>query len=75
MDLIQHKIDRDTKNPILRCFAFFSKLKAGDIMTKGQHMNFQTFSNLQFRPLRKIFFIVLALTWKTRAMKIYPLYL
>ena len=52
-DLIQYNIVGDTKAPLLRCFLFISKLKAGDIMTTGQYMNYQTFSNLQFRPLLK----------------------
>ena len=41
----------DTKAPLLRCFPFISKLKGEDIITTGQYMNYQTFSNLQFRPL------------------------
>ena len=52
-NLIEYNIARDTKAPLLRCFPFNSKLKAGDIITFGQCMNYQTFSNLQFRPLLK----------------------
>ena len=52
-DLIEYKIVGDTKAPLLRCFPFISKLKSGDIITTGQYMNYQTFSNLQFRPLLK----------------------
>ena len=52
-DLIEYNIVGDTKAPLLRCFPFISKLKAGDIITTGQYMNYQTFSNLQFRPLLK----------------------
>ena len=55
-DLIEYNIVGDTKAPLLRCFPFISKLIAGDIITTGQYMNYQTFSNLQFRPLLKIFF-------------------
>ena len=55
-DLVEYSIVADTKAPLLRCFPFISKLKGGDIMTTGQYMNYQTFSNLQFRPLLKIFF-------------------
>ena len=55
-DLVEYNIVRDTKAPLLRCFPFISKLKGGDIITTGQYMNCQTFSNLQFRPLLKIFF-------------------
>ena len=52
-DLIEYNIVCDTKIPLLRCFPFISKLKAGDVLTTGQYMNYQTFSNLQFRPLLK----------------------
>ena len=55
-DLIEYNIIGDTKTPMLRCFLFISKLKSGDILTTGQYMNYQTFSNLQFRPLLKNFF-------------------
>ena len=53
MDLIKYNIVGDTKAPLLRCFLFISKLKAGDIITTGENMNYQSFSNLQFRPLHK----------------------
>ena len=52
-DLIEYNIVGDTKAPLLRCFPFISKLKSGDIITTGQYLNYQTFSNLQFRPLLK----------------------
>ena len=52
-DLIEYNIVGDTKAPLLRCFLFISKLKSGHIITTGQYMNYQTFSNLQFRPLLK----------------------
>ena len=55
-ELIEYNIIGDTKAPLLRCFPFISKLKSGDIVTTGQYMNYQTFSNLQFRPLLKSFF-------------------
>ena len=51
--LIEYNIVGDTKAPLLRCFPFISKLKSGDIITTGQYMNYQTFSNLQFKPLLK----------------------
>ena len=50
-DLKEYIIFGDTKAPLLRCFLFISKLKAGEIITTGQYMNHQTFSNLQVRPL------------------------
>ena len=52
-DLVEYNIVGDTETPLLRCFPFISKLKGGDIITTGQYMNYQTFSNLQFRPLLK----------------------
>ena len=52
-DLIQYKIVGGTKVPLLRCFLFISKLMSRYIVTTGQCMNYQTFSNLQFRPLLK----------------------
>ena len=52
-DLVEYNIVGDTKAPLLRCFPFISKLKGGDIITTGQYMNYQTLSNLQFRPLLK----------------------
>ena len=35
-DLIDYKIVGYMKTPLVRCFAFLSKLKAGDIITTGQ---------------------------------------
>ena len=55
-DIVEYKIVGNTKTPLLRCFPFISKLEEGDIITTGQYMNYQTFSNLQFRPLLKNFF-------------------
>ena len=52
-DLVEYNNVGDTKAPWIRCFPFISKLKGGDIITTGQYMNYQTFSNLQFRPLLK----------------------
>ena len=48
-DIVEYNIVGDTKAPLLRCFPFTSKLKSGDLITTGQYMNYQTFSNLQFR--------------------------
>ena len=74
-NLVEYSNVGDTKAPLLRCFPFISKLKGGNIITTGQYMNYQTFSNLQFRPLLKKSFTVFTLTWETRAMKKYALYL
>ena len=54
-ELLEHNNVGDTKAPLLRCFPFISNLKAGDIITSGQYMNYQTFNNLQLRPLLKSF--------------------
>ena len=55
-NLVEYNIVGDTKTPLLRCFPSISKLKGGDIITTGQYMNYQTFSNPQLRPLLKNFF-------------------
>ena len=52
-NIVEYKIVGDTNVPLLRCFPFISKVKGGDIITTGQYMNYQTFSNLQFWPLLK----------------------
>ena len=49
-DPVEYNIVGDTKAPMLRRFPFIWKLKSGDIITTGQYMNYQTFSNLQFIP-------------------------
>ena len=41
------------ENSIAALLSLYSKLKSGDIITTGQHMNYQSFSKLQFRPLLK----------------------
>ena len=51
--IVECNIVGDTKAPLLRCFPFISELKGGDIITTGQYMTYQTFNNLQFRPLLK----------------------
>ena len=50
-DIVEYNIVGDTKAPLLGCLPFISQLKSGDIITTGQYMNYQTFSNLQFRRL------------------------
>ena len=54
-DIVKYIIVGDTKMPLLRYFPFISKFKSGDIITTGQYMNYQTFSNFQFRRLLKNF--------------------
>ena len=51
--LIEYKIVGAAKALLLPCFPFISQLKAGDVITTGQYMNYQTLSNLQFRSLLK----------------------
>ena len=60
-DVIEYNIVGDTKAPLLRCLLFIWKLKLGDIITTGQYMNYQTFSNLRFKPLLKNFFFHICL--------------
>ena len=55
-DIVEYKIVGNTKTPLFRCFSFISKLKSGDILTTGQYMNYQTFSNLHNRRLLKNLF-------------------
>ena len=52
-DLVEYNFVGDTEAPLLRRFPFISKLKGGDNIAFGQYMNYQTFSNLQFRLLLK----------------------
>ena len=52
-DLIEYNIVGETKASLLRCFPFLSKLKAGDVTTTGEYINYQTFSHRPFRPLLK----------------------
>ena len=52
-DFVENNIVGDTKAPLLRCFPLISNLKSGDIITTGQYMTYQTFSNLQFRRFLK----------------------
>ena len=40
-ELIEYNIVADRQAPLLRCFPFISKLKAGDFITTGQYMNYQ----------------------------------
>ena len=55
-DQVEYNIVGDTRAPLLRCFLFISKLKGGAIIATGEYVNYQAFSNLQFRPLLKNFF-------------------
>ena len=52
-DIIEYTLVGDTKTPLLRCIPFISKVKSGDIISTGQYMNYQSFTNLQFKKLLK----------------------
>ena len=52
-DIMEYKKVGDTKTPLLRCIPFISKVKNGDIISRGQYMNYQSFTNLQFKKLLK----------------------
>ena len=58
LDLTEYNIVDITKTPLVRCFIFISKLKAGDIKTTGQYMNYQSFSKLQIQTAAQKKFIV-----------------
>ena len=74
-DLIEYNIIGDTKAPLLRWFPSISNLKSGDIKTTGQYMNYQTFSNLQFKPLLKNCFHSIQIDLRDTSGEKYPLYL
>ena len=72
-DIVEYNIVGDTKVPLVRCFPFISKLKSGDIITTGHNMNYQTFSNLQFRRLLNYSFHSIHLICETRLVRVFPL--
>ena len=74
-DLIEYNIVGDTKAPLLRCFPFILKLKSRDIITTGHYMNYQTFKNLQFRPLLKNSFHSIHIYLRDTSVEKNPLYL
>ena len=74
-DTVEYNSVGDTKAPLLRSFPFISKLKGRDIITTGQYMNYQTFSNLQFRPLLKNSFHSIHIDLRDPSGEKYPLYL
>ena len=48
-DKVEYSSFGEPNAPLLRCFPFISNLKSGDIITTGQYMNYQIFSNFQFK--------------------------
>ena len=68
-DLSDYKKNGETEALLLRCFTFFSKLKAGEVFTTRGYMNYQIISNLQISVVLKMFIIVFRLAWERRAAK------
>ena len=52
-DIIEYYMVGDTKTPLLRCIPFISKVKNGDIISTGQNMIYQSYTNLEFKKLLK----------------------
>ena len=73
--LVEYNFVGDTKAPLLRCLLFISNLNGGDIITAGQYKNYQTFSNIQFRPLLKNDFHSIHIDLRDTLVKKNPLYL
>ena len=63
-DIIEHGIVGDTKAPLLRSFPFISKLKNSQLVTL-QFMNYQTFTNPQFKRILKHSFHSIAIDMRT----------
>ena len=74
-DIVEYNFVGDTKAPLLRCFPFISKLKGEVNLTTGQYMNYQTFNNLQFRPLLKNSFHSIHIDLRDPSGEKNPLYL
>ena len=72
-DIVDYNIVGDTKAALLRCFPFISRLKSGDIITTGQYMNYEIFSNLQFRRLLKNSFHSIRNDWRNTSGEKIPL--
>ena len=51
--IFEYNIVGDTKAALLRCIPFISKIKNGDVIYTGQHMNYQNFPNLQILKILK----------------------
>ena len=52
-DIFENNTNDDTKAPLPFCFFLIPKLKTGEILTTGQYVTNEIFSNLQYRPLFK----------------------
>ena len=60
-DIVDYNIVGGTNTAPLRCIPFISKIKKEDIISTGQHMNYQNFPNLQFKKILKNSFDVIKL--------------
>ena len=58
-DIKEYNIFGDTKTPLLRYIPFTSKVKSGDLISTGQYMNYQSFTNLQFKKVLKNSFLTI----------------
>ena len=74
-DLNEYNFPAETKIPLVHGFPCILKQKARGIMTTGQCMIFQTFINLEIRPVLKVYFLVFPLTKETGTAELNPLYL
>ena len=72
-DNVEYNMVWDTQALLLRCFSSISKLKSGDTITTRQYMNYQTFSNLQFRRLLKNFFLSIQIHLRDTSGDKFPL--
>ena len=63
-NLLKYDIFGEMKAPLLRCFLLLSKLKARKKTTEQYRHCYQTFSNLQFRPLLKTSFHSIHIDWR-----------
>ena len=71
-NMVEYNIVGDKKAPLLRCFPFISKLKSGEKIITGQYMNYQTFSNLQFRRLFKNSFHIIHIDLRDTSGEKFP---
>ena len=75
-NLVRYKIDGDTKDPLVRCFPFTSKLKGGDIITvHEQYMNIRHSVTNSLDLCSKNLFVVYTSIWETHLVKKYPSFL
>ena len=74
-DLIEYSFVGDTKASLQLCFPFILKLMSRNIMTTGQYINYQTFSNLQFKPVLKKILHSIDIDLRDTSGKKYLLYL